>query len=92
MRELGFTDRVTGRWYLVEPVGSAEALNITIEKATGDYAELVADEYFGQPAYYGRMVEPYSTSIRNAVDTILSRLNDAGLTIRVDHTAYGCAA
>lgn len=92
MRELGFADRVSDHWYLVKQVGAAETLNITIDKATGDYTELVIDEYYGQPAYYGQMVEPYSTRTRDEVDVVLRALNDAGLMIRVDHTVYGCAA
>lgn len=89
MRALGFTDHRPDHWYLCKRVGSYETLNITIDKATGDYDELVMDENFGQPAYYGNMVEPYRSQYRDAVDEHLETLNAAGLTVTVDHRLYG---
>jgi hypothetical protein len=88
MRALGFTDHREGFWYLCREVESRESLNITIEKSTGDYEELVMDEDFGQPAYYGNMIEPYRSTITQRIDDELARLNAAGLTLAVDHSAY----
>ena len=64
MRELLFTDRLETHWYFVQRVGSNETLNITIDKATGDYEEYVLDESFGQPAMYGLMNHNYGVPIR----------------------------
>lgn len=89
MRTLGFTDRVSSCWYLCVPVGPAETLNITILKKTGEWTENVLDEYFGQPAYYGIMREPYRTEIHNAVNQQVQKLQEAGLTVSVDHQEYG---
>lgn len=91
MRELGFTDHVEKHWYFCCRVGSDETLNITIDKATGEYSEYVLDESFGQPAYYGHMVEPYRTDIRDAVEREVERLRSAGLEVTVDHRLYGFA-
>ena len=89
MRELGFTDRRTTHWYYAAMIGAYESINFTIEKATGNYEELVMDEAFGQPAYYGRMVEPHRTEYRAAVEREVARMRDAGLNLVVDHTLYG---
>lgn len=89
MRALGFTDHVPERWYIVKGLDRDVTLNITIDKATGNYEEFVIDEFFGQPAYYGNMVEPYRTDIRNAVDLEIGALNAAGLSVAVDHGLYG---
>lgn len=50
MRELGFTDRIPGRWYLCRPV-SADGdvtLNVVIGRTGGDWRIDVLDERFGQ--------------------------------------------
>lgn len=44
---------------------------------------------FGQPAYYGRMREPFRSRCREIVDETVARLNAGGLTITVDHAEYG---
>ena len=90
MRWHGFTDHRAGFWYRVIRVGSGETLNITVNKLTGEYEELVMDEDFGQPAYYGRMKPVYRDAIRLAVDEQVCLLNAAGMTIAVDHRLYGC--
>jgi hypothetical protein len=93
MRELGFTDRVETRWYLCRRVDKRgdTTLNITIEKDSGLYTELVMAEAFGQPEFYGQMKPEYRDLIRDTIDFELNVLNLAGLTIEVDHKAYGCA-
>ena len=89
MRALGFTDRVEDHWYYCGRVGSDETVNFTIDKNTGVYNEMVMDESFGQPAYYGNMKPAYGIPMRQKVDQIIERLNAAGLTLAVDHTLYG---
>ena len=90
MRWIGFTDHREGFWYRVTRVGVGETLNITVNKLTGEYEELVMDEDFGQPAYYGRFHPVYRDAIRVAVDGQVRLLNAAGMTIAVDHRLYGC--
>ncbi len=92
MRALGFTDRVETRWYLCRRVDKRgeTTLNITIEKDSGLYTELVMAEAFGQPEYYGQMKPEYRDLIRDTIDLELALLNASGLTITVDHKAYGC--
>ena len=92
MRALGFTDPREGFWYWCKPVGSDETLNITIDKATGEWEELVMDEFFGQPAYYGRMVPQFRDEIRSKVDEHVAWLVAGGILVAVDHSEYGCAA
>ena len=92
MRALGFTDRVETRWYLcrgLDKRGDA-TLNITIEKDSGFYTELVMNEGFGQPEYYGQMKPEWRDLYRDTIDFELAILNKAGLDIHVDHKAYGC--
>jgi hypothetical protein len=92
MRELGFTDHVETRWYLCRRVDKRgdTTLNITIEKDSGLYTELVMNEGFGQPEYYGNMKPEWRDLYRDTIDLELALLNKAGLTITVDHKAYGC--
>lgn len=88
MRALGFTDHREGYWYFCTPVGSDVTFNLTVEKTTGEWDETVVDEVFGQPAYYGSMIEPYRTNITKRVDAVVTRLNYAGLDVSVDHNEY----
>jgi hypothetical protein len=90
MRALGFTDRVAERWYFCRRLADGVTFNVTITKATGNYEELVMDEDFGQPAYYGRMKPEWRDRIRSGVDRMVTELAEAGLAILVDHKAYGC--
>jgi len=89
MRELGFTDHREGFWYFCETVCCDETINFTITKSTGQFEELVMDEIFGQPAFYGRMAPEFHNKIRAKVNTITRGLNSAGLTLAVDHAQYG---
>lgn len=96
MVNLGFTDRNNDVWYFCKGIlfdekqrSTTVTLNISIEKATGNYDELVMDEMFGQPAYYGNMREPYRGNVMNSIDAELAKLNEAGLSIQVDHKLYG---
>ena len=88
MRELGFTDRVKGRWYLTSRVGSRESFNLSIDKKTGDYSETVIDEDFGQPAYFGRMRQEFRHDTVNKLWEVLNKLHTAGLRIEVDPCQY----
>lgn len=92
MRALGFTDRVETRWYLCRGLDKRgdTTLNITIEKDSGFYEELVMNEGFGQPEYYGQMKPEWRDLYRDTIDFELAILNKAGLDIHVDHKAYGC--
>lgn len=98
LREAGFTDRIPEQWYYHSRAGSAETLNITIKKAPAGeidgeevhiYKELVMDEFFGQPAYFGRMKEAYRTPLTEKLSGLLSTLNSLGLQIEVDPDEYG---
>lgn len=92
MRALGFTDRVETRWYYCQRIDQRgdTTLNITIEKDSGLYEELVMNERFGQPEPYGQMKPEWRDLYRDTIDFQLSILNKAGLTIKVDHKEYGC--
>lgn len=90
MRHLGFTDHIATRWYRSTRVGSSTTLNITIDKLTGNYEELVLDECFGQLEFYGHMKPKYRDEIRALIDSHISGLNADGLTLAVDHRLYGC--
>ncbi|MFE6967143.1 hypothetical protein ACFVAJ_18665 [Agromyces sp. NPDC057679] len=89
MRELGFTDHRETHWYLCRRVGDATTLNVSISKANGSWTEDVLDEYFGQPAYYGRMRSPYREQVIAKVNAEIELLRDAGLDVRIDHRLYG---
>ena len=100
LRGYGFTDHDPEKWYYTLRVGSAESLNITIPKVpVGEvlgepvygYTELVMDEYFGQPAYFGRMREEFRYSVAEEVSGILRTLLPLGLRIEVDPIEYGWA-
>lgn len=92
MRALGFTDHVDTRWYYCRRVDDKgyTTLNITIQKDTGFYEELVMNEGFGQPEYYGQMKPEWRDLYRDTIDFHLRELNRAGLTIEVNHKHYGC--
>ncbi len=89
MRELGFTDHRPTHWYFSRRIGFEDFFSVTIDKATGEYEELTYDTMFGQPAYYGQMVEPHRSRYRTAIDRAVAELNAAGLTVAVNHTEYG---
>lgn len=91
MRELGFTDRNPEKWYLCRTVGSGSSttLNLTLHKQTGEWEELVMNEDFGQPEYYGQMNPKYGDEIRRDVDKIVAEMSAAGLPFSVDHREYG---
>lgn len=89
MRALGFTDHVEDTWYLLSRVDDHTTLNISINKKTGEYREDVLDEIYSQPAYYGRMKEPFRTEAHDSINAAVARLNEAGLDIEVDHRSYG---
>ena len=90
MRAIGFTDRAADRWYFCQRVGLDTTVNFTIVKDSGEYTESVMDECFGQHAFYGRMKPEYGIPIRDNVEQVVSALNASGLTLTVDHRAYGC--
>lgn len=98
LREFGFTDHREGYWYYSARLGTAESLNVTIpkkklRKVLGDpvysYNELVMDEFFGQPAYFGQMKEEFRTAIANELNLVLESLQELGLQIAVDPRNYG---
>ena len=90
MRSLGFTDHREGFWYLCRDVGDGTTLNVTIDKVSGSWEELVMNEAFGQPEFYGRMKPEFRDVIRANVDRIVAELNVVGIPVRVDHSEYGC--
>lgn len=87
MRELGFTQN-TPNWYFNKRVGRMVSLNFTINPKTGDYTEIVLDEYFGQPEYYGNMKPEFRDEIIHNINTIIAELNSHGLTLNVNHDLY----
>ncbi|MFS0884978.1 hypothetical protein [Aeromicrobium sp. 179-A 4D2 NHS] len=89
MRAIGFTDHREGYWYWCRGIMPGVTLNFTINKETGDYSELVMDEMFGQPYFYGATT--FEEKIVTAVDAMLADLNAHGLTLAVDHSLYGGA-
>jgi hypothetical protein len=91
MRLLGFTDHVPESWYFVAPLTSdgKTTLNIRIQKDSGLYEELVMNEDFGQPEYYGHKNKKLAELIKDTIDLIVDHLNKSGLTIFVDHRQYG---
>ncbi len=77
MRELGFTDRMPGRWYLCRPV-SADGdvtLNVVIGRTGGDWRIDVLDERFGQ-------CYDYQTFLGDAPPSALGR--GRGLAVGAD--------
>lgn len=88
MRELGFTDHREGFWFYSKRLISSISFTVTIDKATGDYSELVEDTDFGQPAFYGNMREPYRTQVHDGVERQIEHLAKHGIVIHVDHTQY----
>lgn len=90
MRFLGFTDHVDTRWYYCRRVGPNITLNVTIQKDTGFYEELVMDEDFGQPAFYGVMRDEIREEVKTNVDILTSSMRMSGLNIYVDHRRYRC--
>lgn len=101
LRDFGFTDHRPGYWYYCTRVNARETLNITIAKQPiGDvkgepvysYNELVMDEDFGQPAYFGGMVEPYRSEIARRISSSLEKLLILGLQLQVDPREYAWAA
>lgn len=89
MREIGFTDHREGYWYWCRGVMPGVTVNFTINKETGDYSEMVMDEMFGQPYYYGGT--RFEAKVVEAVDECVADLNAHGLTLAVDHALYGAA-
>ena len=90
MQALRFTDRSPEYWYYCKRVDGNTTLNFSINKVTGHYTETVLNEFFGQPEYYGRMKPEVRDQILFNIDTTINELNNAGLTLAVDHTLYGC--
>lgn len=90
MRELGFTDRREGWWYWSRNVDKYTSLTFKIQKDTGFYEELVMDEMFGQPDYYGQAKAEFRDKIIAEINQYVALLNDLGLVLAVDHKAYGC--
>lgn len=101
LRDFGFSDHRPGYWYYCSRVNDRETLNITIPKEPiGDvkgesvysYNELVMDEDFGQPAYFGGMVEPYRSTTARRVSAKLNELLLLGLQLQVDPREYAWKA
>jgi len=98
LREFGFTDYSPEYWYYTARVGGGESINITVNKtpvlrsgnpAAYHYRELIVDEFFGQPAYFGRMLPKPRYEIAQRISEQLAMLRDAGLEIEIDPREYG---
>ena len=92
MKRLGFSNHVEGKWHFCRSLDlqGHVTLNITIDRKTGEYEELVMNERFGQPEPYGHMKPEWRDFYRDAVDLYLRQLSLGGLDIKVNHEAYGC--
>lgn len=88
MRELGFTDRIEGSWYLCKQVAYMTTLNICIEKGGSDWSENVLDEFFLQPCFYMDAKEEFKNEVISNIDGVISTLRRAGLDVSVDHKSY----
>lgn len=97
LRAFGFTDHVPAHWYWSARVGSAESINITVDKTpVGEvdgkfvyaYKELVMDEYFGQPAFFGNMKAEFRADLTRRLHAHLQAANALGLTVAVNPREY----
>lgn len=97
LASLGFTDHNPKQWYYSVPLTKSESFNVTIHKAPiaedGNgriygYEELVMDEYFGQPAYFGRMGNDYRHKLTMKLLGVLAHLKKHGVNIAVDPRDY----
>jgi hypothetical protein len=89
MRELGFTDHREGFWYRDYPLDKYTSLCLTINKETEEWKEMVLNEMFCQPEYYGYAVKEWRDEIIAKIDSIIAELKKHGLPFEVDHRAYG---
>lgn len=88
MRELGFTDRVNGSWYMCRAVGPDITLNVTVRES-GDWRIDVLDENFCQPYDYQHILAHTSNpcarecaeGVATRTEAELSRLSKAGLLL-----------
>ena len=92
MKRLGFRNNVEGKWNWCRSLDlqGHVTLNISIDRKTGKYEELVMNEAFGQPEAYGLMTPVWRDFYRDAIDLYLRQLKLGGLDIKVRHEAYGC--
>lgn len=97
LRAFGFTDRREGYWHYTTRVSSDESFNITIPKEpVGEidgepvyrYEELVLDEDFGQPSYFGNLRPELRYAMAEAVSSVLEKTRALGLNVRVNPREY----
>ncbi len=97
LRAFGFTDRREGYWYYTTRVSSDESFNITIPKEpighiqgepVYSYEELVIDEDFGQPSYFGNLRPELRYAMVEAVGSVLEKTRALGLNVRVNPREY----
>ena len=86
MRELGFTDRMPGRWYLCRSVSAdgAVTLNVVVGKEGGDWRIDVLDEWSGQPYDYQMLLgdDPghgYANMVADRCEEWFAGLSEAGM-------------
>jgi hypothetical protein len=89
MRELGFTDHREGFWYKGYGLYPNVTLCLTLDKETGTWEELVMNDMFGQPEYYGTGKPKWRNKIMDKIDGIIAELKTHGLPFEVDHREYG---
>ena len=92
MRLLGFTDHAPESWYYTTLIDNCVSLNVTINKSTGEWSELVMNEGFGQPEYYMNMKPEWRDKYMTAIDGKILVLRAAGLDVFVNHQEYGWEA
>ena len=91
MLQQGFR-KTFGLWAYCKPVGIPSydvTLNFEINPETGEWGELVLDEAFGQPYYYGLQPSLRDQFIAD-IDRQVRILQTSGLTgLTVNHHDYG---
>lgn len=89
MRDAGFTDHRPTHWYYTKNFGGEITLNITIDKATGEYETVVLDEFICQPYMYGNY--GLVATITAGIDRVLAELAGYGVHVTHNHEEYRSA-
>lgn len=84
MREIGFTDYATDRWYYHKELYRDITFNVTIPKDGSDIEIITLDENFCQPYDYQYMLEngstnKYALGCRGKVEKEMEKLQNAGV-------------
>lgn len=95
---LGFSSHNPKQWYYSIPLTQSESFTLRLPKIpvtddengkTYEYEELVMDEYFCQPAYFGAMNPEYRQKITLKLIDVLAHLKKNSISIEVNPQEYG---